>query len=153
MSGRVASDCHVMLGEDSGAVFKGSSHLGGHRTAATCACCQAQRDVPGITRSVVPVLAGMGIKALTMGVNGGSAPPAIPHNTPFRWRDERSGSELLVMQHPGERARCLFWRRRRACLQHAHMRRHQPCGILSSFHLRRQRSMLEAMWPGSLLLT
>ena len=37
----------------------------------------------------------------TVGVNGGSAPPAVPKNTPFIWRDEPSGKQLLAMWHPG----------------------------------------------------
>ena len=60
-----------------------------------------QRDVLGITRSAVPILVGQGIQAVTVGTNGGCAPPAVPHNTPFRWRDEQSGTELLSMWHPG----------------------------------------------------
>ena len=36
-----------------------------------------------------------------VGVNGGSAPPAVPHNTPFIWRDPPSGKQLLAMWHPG----------------------------------------------------
>lgn len=36
-----------------------------------------------------------------MGVNGGSAPPAVPKNTPFIWRDLPSGKQLLAMWHPG----------------------------------------------------
>lgn len=36
-----------------------------------------------------------------VGVNGGSAPPAVPKNTPFIWRDLPSGKQLLAMWHPG----------------------------------------------------
>jgi hypothetical protein len=68
----------------------------------------AQRDVLGITRSAVPILVGQGIQAVTVGTNGGCAPPAVPHNTPFRWRDEQSGTELLSMWHPGEGSRALL---------------------------------------------
>ena len=61
----------------------------------------AQRDVLGFSRSAVPVLVGQGIQAVTVGTNGGCAPPAVPHNTPFIWRDVRSGAQLLAMWHPG----------------------------------------------------
>ena len=71
------------------------------------ACCGAQRDVLGFSRSAVPILVGQGVQAVTVGTNGGCAPPAVPHNTPFIWRDVRSGAELLAMWHPGELA-CLF---------------------------------------------
>ena len=39
---------------------------------------------------------------MTVGVNGGSAPPGVPHNQPFLWRDTESQAELLAMWHPGE---------------------------------------------------
>ncbi|EFN55987.1 hypothetical protein CHLNCDRAFT_145354 [Chlorella variabilis] len=61
----------------------------------------SQRDVPGLTRAAVPILADEGVKAISVGVNGGSAPPAVPKNTPFIWRDLPSGKQLLAMWHPG----------------------------------------------------
>ncbi len=36
-----------------------------------------------------------------MGVNGGSAPPAVPRDGPFLWRDEPSGAEIIGMWHAG----------------------------------------------------
>ncbi len=36
-----------------------------------------------------------------MGVNGGSAPPAVPWNQPFLWRDEGTNSQIIAMWHPG----------------------------------------------------
>jgi hypothetical protein len=60
-----------------------------------------QRDVPGFTRGAVPILASEGVKAFTIGVNGGSAPPGVPKDTPFWWRDEASDSQLLGVLHPG----------------------------------------------------
>lgn len=62
-----------------------------------------QRDVPGLTRAVIPVLAAKGIKAVSVGVNPGSAPPAVPQYTPFIWRDEASGTQLLAFWRPGRR--------------------------------------------------
>jgi len=59
----------------------------------------SQRDVPGMTRSVIPLLVAQGIKAITIGVNGASAPPATPN--PFVWKDPVSGASILGMMHPG----------------------------------------------------
>ncbi|KAF6255451.1 hypothetical protein COO60DRAFT_212733 [Scenedesmus sp. NREL 46B-D3] len=59
------------------------------------------RDVPGLTRAAVPVLAAQGVRGITGGVNAFSAPPGVPKNTPFVWRDEQSGTQLLAMWHPG----------------------------------------------------
>ena len=61
----------------------------------------AQRDVPGLTRSAVPVLTSQGVTSLSVGVNGGSAPPGVPKFTPFWWADEPSGTRLLAFWHPG----------------------------------------------------
>lgn len=60
-----------------------------------------QRDVPGFTRAAVPILYAQGVRGVTVGVNGGSAPPGVPHNEPFIWRDTESQTELLAMWHPG----------------------------------------------------
>jgi hypothetical protein len=59
------------------------------------------RDVPGLTRAALPALAQSGVVAISAGVNGFSAPPGVPKNTPFLWRDERSGAEVLYFVHPG----------------------------------------------------
>jgi hypothetical protein len=61
----------------------------------------SQRDVPGMTRAAVPVLARAGVAALSVGVNSGSAPPGVPLNTPFVWADERTGQQLLAFWHAG----------------------------------------------------
>lgn len=55
-------------------------------------------DVPGHTRGIVPLLAEAGIRFLHIGVNEASTPPDVP--PVFRWRDEASNSEIMVMyQH------------------------------------------------------
>jgi hypothetical protein len=55
-------------------------------------------DVPGHTRGIVPLLAEAGIRFLHIGVNEASTPPDVP--PVFRWRDEASDSEIMVMfQH------------------------------------------------------
>ena len=57
--------------------------------------------MPGFTRNAIPILASEGVTAVTIGVNGGSAPPGVPKNAPFVWRDEASDTELLTVLHPG----------------------------------------------------
>jgi hypothetical protein len=59
----------------------------------------SQRDVPGMTRAVIPLLVKNGIQAVSVGVNGASAPPAVPRI--FRWRDQPSDTEVLAMWNPG----------------------------------------------------
>lgn len=75
------------------------------RQLVTASWHAAQRDVPGLTRAVLPVITNedwmRGVKMLSVGVNGGSAPPAVPHNQPFLWRDEATNSQIIAMWHPG----------------------------------------------------
>jgi hypothetical protein len=59
----------------------------------------SSRDVPGITRSVIPLAAQQGIVAYTEGVNGGCAPAAVPQL--FVWHDNVTGAELITMWHRG----------------------------------------------------
>jgi hypothetical protein len=40
--------------------------------AAAAAAAAVQRDVPGLTRAVIPILAAKGIKAVSVGVNPGA---------------------------------------------------------------------------------
>lgn len=58
----------------------------------------SQRDVPGATRGMIPLLVEMGIQAYSGGVNGASLPPHVPQA--FVWRDEESGTDILGMVHP-----------------------------------------------------
>ena len=64
-----------------------------------------QRDVPGLTRAAIPAITNedwlRGVKALSVGVNSGSAPPGVPHNRPFIWRDPPTGAQIIAMWHPG----------------------------------------------------
>lgn len=55
-------------------------------------------DVPGHTRSMVPILTEAGIRFLHIGVNPASTPPAVP--PVFRWRAP-GGEEVVVMYHRG----------------------------------------------------
>lgn len=59
----------------------------------------SQRDVPGMTRSIIPVLKKVGVRAISVGVNGASAPPVVP--SAFVWRDPVSGEDIIAMWHPG----------------------------------------------------
>ena len=54
-----------------------------------------QRDVPGLTRSALPLLNKHGVRAITVGVNGATAPPAVPRI--FTWKDLNSGASVLGM--------------------------------------------------------
>jgi hypothetical protein len=58
----------------------------------------SQRDVPGMTRSTIPIWRRNGIDMITVGVNGGSAPPAVPRQ--FVWRDPVSNQSILATWHP-----------------------------------------------------
>jgi hypothetical protein len=58
----------------------------------------SQRDVPGTTRGVVPLLASAGVRAFSIGANGASTPPFVPRA--FVWRDAASGATLPTMVHP-----------------------------------------------------
>ena len=58
----------------------------------------SQRDVPGLTRSVIPIMKKEGVQAITVGVNTACMPPAVP--SAFVWRDEESDSEVIGMWHP-----------------------------------------------------
>ncbi len=55
-----------------------------------------------MTRNAIPILVDEGVQAITIGVNGGSAPPGVPKNTPFIWRDKPSGKEIITAVHPGK---------------------------------------------------
>ena len=60
------------------------------RTAST-------RDVPGVTRGLLPVLAAAGVTRFSEGCNGATLPPQMP--SPSVWRDEASGAQVLYVQH------------------------------------------------------
>lgn len=58
----------------------------------------SQRDVPGATRALVPVLQRAGVHAISFGANEASAPLDVPKI--FRWRDQASAAEVVAMYHP-----------------------------------------------------
>jgi hypothetical protein len=57
----------------------------------------SQRDVPGLTRAAVPLLARRGVRAVSVGENSQAAPYAVPPI--FMWRDEATGTEVLALFH------------------------------------------------------
>lgn len=57
----------------------------------------SQRDVPGMTACAIPTFVQYGIKAVSVGVNSGSAPPAVPKI--FNWRN--NGSSVIGIWHAG----------------------------------------------------
>jgi hypothetical protein len=50
----------------------------------------------GMTQAVIPTLVKQGIYGITVGVNGASAPPAVPKI--FNW--EFNGQRVIAMWHP-----------------------------------------------------
>ena len=58
----------------------------------------SQRDVPGMTRSLIPLLVSNSVQAVTVGVNTVSMPPAVP--SVFLWQDPVSETEVVAMWHP-----------------------------------------------------
>ncbi|XP_071104844.1 uncharacterized protein [Haliotis cracherodii] len=56
----------------------------------------SQRDVPGMTQALLPLLVQHGIAAVSVGVNPMSAPPAVPKI--FRW--EFQGASVIGMWNP-----------------------------------------------------
>lgn len=58
----------------------------------------SQRDVPGMTICALPMLNKYGIRAVSVGVNPGTAPPAVPKI--FQWKFEDQAS-VLGLWHAG----------------------------------------------------
>ncbi|XP_033729575.1 uncharacterized protein LOC117318725 [Pecten maximus] len=57
----------------------------------------SQRDVPGLTQAVIPSLVQKGVIAVSVGVNPGTSPPAVPKL--FTWKFEDSA--VLATWHAG----------------------------------------------------
>jgi len=68
----------------------------------------SQRDVPGLTRGVLPLLSKLGVKAISVGENDCPRPLAFfdGDNTSqwptkvFKWQDPASGASALTIMHP-----------------------------------------------------
>jgi len=60
----------------------------------------SQRDVPGFSRSTLRLLQDSGVRGLTVGVNGASAPPDVP--PVFRWQHPEDASiDFLSLYNKG----------------------------------------------------
>ena len=61
----------------------------------------SQRDVPGLTQALVPVLSGLGVKAVSVGCNNAAQPPDVPPI--FRWQGagRHATESILALVHPG----------------------------------------------------
>jgi len=55
----------------------------------------SQRDVPGMTRSLIPILKAANVSAISIGANDGSTPPNVPPC--FKWVDSNSGESILAL--------------------------------------------------------
>ena len=58
----------------------------------------SQRDVPGTTRAIIPLLHGAGVKAMSIGTNFGSSPVVVPRLS--LWHDRPSNRSLYLFYHP-----------------------------------------------------
>ena len=59
----------------------------------------SQRDVPGLTRAAIPLLAASGVKAVSVGENRDLKPVNVPPI--FRWHDAASNTSLIALFHAG----------------------------------------------------
>ena len=57
----------------------------------------SQRDVPGLTRATIPLLAQRGVQGVSVGENSQVAPSAVPPI--FLWRDNATKTEVVAMFH------------------------------------------------------
>jgi hypothetical protein len=63
-------------------------------------------DVPGHTRSMIPLLAEAGIQFFHLGTNAAATPPDVP--PVFTWKDSPSNTRLLVMYQKGAYGDLMF---------------------------------------------
>ena len=59
----------------------------------------SQRDVPGMTSAIIPLMVKVGVKAVTVGVNSASMPPDVPRV--FQWQHNTTNTRIIAMWHPG----------------------------------------------------
>ena len=57
----------------------------------------SQRDVPGMTRAAIPLLAKRGVRAVSVGENAQVAPSAVPPI--FLWKDNTTKTEVIGLFH------------------------------------------------------
>ena len=58
----------------------------------------SQRDVPFMTRGVIPLLTKNGVQGITVGSNPFIYPPQVPKA--FLWEDPVSGESIIALEHP-----------------------------------------------------
>ena len=62
----------------------------------------SDRDVIYVTRAMIPFLSKYGVQGLTIGSNGANYPPQVPKL--HVWKDDVSGTDVIVVYHPCVRA-------------------------------------------------
>ncbi|XP_074653316.1 uncharacterized protein LOC141907538 isoform X2 [Tubulanus polymorphus] len=60
----------------------------------------SQRDVPGMTQAVIPLLVRSNIVAVTVGVNAASAPPGVPKIFNWTYSTEGTPKSVIALWHP-----------------------------------------------------
>lgn len=58
----------------------------------------SQRDVPGVSRAIIPLMRSRGVLAFSEGCNAQIVPPQTPPI--FNWTDTASGDSIIMMLHP-----------------------------------------------------
>ena len=58
----------------------------------------SQRDVPGVSRGIIPLMRSRGVLAFSEGCNAQITPPEVPPI--FNWTDTASGESIIMMVHP-----------------------------------------------------
>lgn len=70
----------------------------------------SQRDVPGVTKSIIPSLKKYNVSAISIGCNGQSSPPSLSMNKSinseslsqiFIWKDVETDESIIAMIHKG----------------------------------------------------
>jgi len=97
-----------------------------NRSRAECGSVLSGRDVPGLTRAILPLLQKHQVLGITVGTNG-CVEPAFPwadgqiqSGSPFLWRDEASGAEIVTMIQQGYGPHLLDRRARTWVLPNGH---------------------------------
>jgi len=103
-------------------------------------------DVPGHTRSMVPLLADAGIRFLHIGVNVACRPPEVP--PVFTWKHPE-GAELVVMYHTGYGGTMTLPGLREA-IAFAHTG--DNCGPQSAEEIRDGYAQLRTTFPGAVVV-
>jgi hypothetical protein len=104
-------------------------------------------DVPGHTRSIVPLLAAAGIEFLHIGVNPASTPPAVP--PVFVWRDQPGHHEVIVIYQKGSYGDLTLVPGLEAAIAFAHTA--DNLGPQSPDEIIREYDKMRHKFPGALL--